>query len=299
MSSDDIFSLRGKVALITGGSRGIGKMIATEYVKRGVRVYITARKAKACDETAAELSLHGECVSIPGNVSTLEGIDRLVAEISKRESALDILVNNAGAAWGHTYETFPESGWDKVMDLNLKSVFFLTQKLTPMLRSAGQKARASGGHASVINIGSIDGIFIGHQGIWSTSPTKEQIDTKNYPYPASKSGLTHLSGILAKRLISDNIHVNVIAPGAFASEMNQVARDKPEAVGSMIPRGRVGKDEEMAGPAVFLASRAGGYCVGSTIVACGGLGTTGVTVANSSLLVAESSRVAAHSKSKI
>ena len=287
MSSDDIFSLRGKVALITGGSRGIGKMIATEYVKRGVRVYITARKAKACDETAAELSLLGECVSIPGNVSTLEGIDRLVAEISKRERALDILVNNAGAAWGHTYETFPESGWDKVMDLNLKSVFFLTQKLTPMLRSAGQKARASGGHASVINIGSIDGMFAAHQYL------------ETYSYAASKAGLRQLSIILAKRLIRDNILVNVIAPGAFASEMNVMAKNKPDQLSQVIPQGRVGKDEEMAGPAVFLASRAGGYCVGSTIVACGGLGTTGVTVANSPLLVAESSRVAVHSKSKI
>jgi NAD(P)-dependent dehydrogenase (short-subunit alcohol dehydrogenase family) len=171
---EDIFCLKGKVALVTGGSRGIGKMIASEYVKRGVKTYISARKAKACDTTAAELSAFGQCISIPADISNLAGIKALAAQMIAREPSLDILVNNAGAAWGMPFDQFSEHGWDKVMDVNLKGVFFLTQALAPLLREAGARSRASGGHASVINIASIDGLDVAH------------IDMETYSYSASK-----------------------------------------------------------------------------------------------------------------
>lgn len=253
MNTTELFSLAGRVALVTGGSRGIGKMIATGFLAAGAkRVYISSRKAEACDATAAELGKLGDCVSIPADVSTVEGAKALAAEIAKREPQLDILVNNAGAAWGAPFDEFPESGWDKVVDLNMKSPFFLTQALAPQLRAAA-KSRP----AKVINIASIDGISVNP---WET-----------YSYAASKAGLIHLTKRMSLRLAQDNIVVSAIAPGPFRSEMNREARDHADEVARRVPAGRVGEDEDMAGAAIFLASRAGDYVVGEVVVVDGGV----------------------------
>jgi NAD(P)-dependent dehydrogenase (short-subunit alcohol dehydrogenase family) len=249
---NDLFSLAGRNALVTGGSRGIGRMIAAAFLSAGARVYISARKAEACDATARELSSLGSCVSLPGDVSTAEGVNALVAAYAKHEPALDILVNNAGAAWGEAFDTFPEKGWDKVVDLNLKAPFFLTQALIAPLRKA-----AAVRPAKVINIASIDGISVNPQ--------------ETYSYAASKAGLIQLTRRMALRLIKDNIVVSAIAPGAFASDMNRDARDHADAVKARIPSGRIGVDDDMAGAAIYLASRAGDYVVGSTLVVDGGV----------------------------
>ncbi len=249
---DQLFSLHGRSALITGGSRGIGRMIARGFLAQGARVYISARKAAACDETARELSAFGTCVSLPADVSTQEGVQSLVRAYAQHEGELDILVNNAGAAWGEAYDSFPESGWDKVVDLNMKAPFFLTQALTPMLRKA-----ASRHVAKVINIASIDGISVNPQ--------------ETYSYAASKAGLIHLTHRMSLRLAPENIAVSAIAPGAFASNMNRDARDHAEALSARIPAGRIGTDEDMAGAAIYLASRAGDYVVGATLVVDGGV----------------------------
>ena len=254
MNIDQLFSLQGRSALITGGSRGIGRMIAEGFLRAGARVYISARKAEACDATAKELSSIGPCpcVSLPADVSTLEGIGKLVAAYQQHEQSLDILVNNAGAAWGAPYAEFPESGWDKVADLNMKTPFFLTQALTPML-----KAAATDHPAKVIHIASIDGISVNP---WET-----------YSYAASKAGLIHLTKRMAMALAPQRIIVSAIAPGPFASEMNKSARDHADEVAQRTPAGRIGTPEDMAGAAIFLASRAGDYVVGSTLVVDGGV----------------------------
>ncbi len=252
MDTTRLFSLQGRSALITGGSRGIGRMIAEGFLAQGARVYISARKAAACDQAAKELSAFGTCVSLPADVSTVEGAQALVEAYAKHEDSLDILVNNAGAAWGAPYDDFPESGWDKVVDLNLKAPFFLTQALTPMLKKA-----ATDHLAKVINIASIDGI--------SVNPLE------TYSYAASKAGLIHLTRRMALRLAQDRIAVTAIAPGAFASDMNKEARDHGDEVKGRIPAGRIGEPEDMAGAAIFLASRAGDYVVGSTLVVDGGV----------------------------
>jgi NAD(P)-dependent dehydrogenase (short-subunit alcohol dehydrogenase family) len=248
----DLFTLKGRSALITGGSRGIGRMIAHGFLSQGARVYISARKASACDQTAAELSKFGTCISLPADVSTVEGAKGLAEAYARHEGELDILVNNAGAAWGEDFDTFPESGWDKVVDLNLKAPFFLTQALTPLLRKASAKHVAK-----VINIASIDGISVNPQ--------------ETYSYAASKAGLIHLTHRMALRLAKDNIAMTAIAPGAFASSMNKDARDHAEEVSARIPAGRIGTDEDMAGAAIYLASRAGDYVVGATLVVDGGV----------------------------
>ena len=249
----DMFDLTGKVAVVTGGSRGIGKMIAAEFVRRGVRTYITARKAEPCLDTAKELSEFGECIAIPCDLSTMEGVDTFSGEIAKREDQLDILVNNAGAAWGAPFDEFPEQGWDKVMDLNVKSLFFLTQKLAPLLRASASAERP----AKVVNIASVDGIH-------NARP-------ETYSYTASKAGVIHLTRRLAKRLAPEHILVNAIAPGAFASDMNVWARDEPEKVSQRIPVGRIGEPADIAGTAVFMCSRAGDYLAGITIPVDGGV----------------------------
>jgi NAD(P)-dependent dehydrogenase (short-subunit alcohol dehydrogenase family) len=228
---NDLFTLKGRTALVTGGSRGIGRMIAAGFLAQGAKVYISSRKAADCDATAKELSAQGECISIPANVATAEGIKALVEAFGARESSLDILVNNAGAAWGETFDTFPESGWDKVVDLNLKTPFFLTQALIAPLRAAAKKQPAK-----VINIASIDGVSVNPQ--------------ETYSYAASKAGLIHLTRRMALRLAQDNIVVSAIAPGAFASEMNRVARDHAEETAKHIPAGRIGRDEDMASEAL-------------------------------------------------
>ena len=247
-----LFSLDGRVALVTGGSRGIGKMIAAGFLRQGAKVYISARKAAACDAAAAELASLGPCVSLPADVSTREGIAALVTAIAAHESRLDILVNNAGAAWGAAFDEFPESGWDKVVDLNLKTPFFLTQALHGLLM-AGASERA----AKVINIASIDGQTVNPQ--------------ETYSYAASKAGLIHLTKRMALRLITDNIVVSGIAPGAFASDMNREARDHSAEVAARVPAGRIGTDDDMAGVAIYLASRAGDYVVGHTVTVDGGV----------------------------
>jgi NAD(P)-dependent dehydrogenase (short-subunit alcohol dehydrogenase family) len=252
----DLFSLHGRTALITGGSRGIGRMIAAGFLASGAKVYISARKAAACHETARALSEEfagGVCVPLPADVSTVAGARALASAYAAHETSLDILVNNAGAAWGESFDTFPENGWDKVVDLNLKTPFFLTQALIGSLRAAASAERP----AKVINIASIDGL--------SVNPLE------TYSYAASKAGLIQLTRRMALRLIADHIAVSAIAPGAFASDMNKDARDHAEAVAARIPSGRIGTAEDMAGAAIFLASRAGDYVVGSTITVDGGV----------------------------
>ena len=251
MDITQLFSLKGRTALITGGSRGIGRMIAEGYLAAGARVYISARKAAACDQTAKELSALGHCVSLPADVSMMEGIRGLVDAYAKHEDSLDILVNNAGAAWGAPYDEFPEAGWDKVTDLNMKTPFFLTQAFTPMLRKAATEHLAK-----VIHVASIDGISVNP---WET-----------YSYAASKAGLIHLTKRMALRLAPERIVVSAIAPGPFASDMNKDARDHGDEVAERVPLGRIGSTEDMAGAAVYLASRAGDYVVGSTLVVDGG-----------------------------
>src|SRR5210317_2116708 len=201
MDTSSLFSLAGRTALITGGSRGIGLMIAKGFIAQGAKVYISSRKAEVCDAVAAELGDH--CVSLPADVSTVEGCRSLAAAYSEKESKLDILVNNAGAAWGADFEAFPEKGWDKVMDLNVKSPFFLTQAFFPLLKASASAAQP----AKVINIASIDGLRLNP---WET-----------YSYQASKAAVINLTKRLAARLVKDGILVTGIAPGAFASEMNK------------------------------------------------------------------------------
>jgi NAD(P)-dependent dehydrogenase (short-subunit alcohol dehydrogenase family) len=251
---NELFSLAGRTALITGGSRGIGKMIARGFIAQGARVYISARKAEACEATAAELSAGGgTCIALPFDVSTVQGAQALAAAYSKREPKLDILVNNAGAAWGAPFDSFPEHGWDKVVDLNLKTPFFLTQALAGALRAAAKPERP----AKVINISSIDGIHLTHN--------------ETYSYVSSKAGLTQLTRLMASTLVKDHVYVSAIAPGAFKSDMNRDARDRADEVAKAIPARRVGDDDDMAGAAIFLASRAGDYVIGSTLVVDGGV----------------------------
>ena len=250
----DLFSLAGRTALITGGSRGIGRMIAAGFIAQGAKVYISSRKAAACDAAAAELSTGGgTCISLPQDVSTVDGCKALAAAYAQHEDKLDILLNNAGAAWGAPFDEFPESGWDKVLDLNLKSPFFLTQALHAKLAAGASQDRP----AKVIMIASIDGIRLNPQ--------------ETYSYHASKAGLIYLTRRMAARLIKDWIIVTAIAPGPFASQMNRDARDHGDEVAKRVPMRRIGRDEDMAGAAIYLASRAGDYVVGETIAVDGGV----------------------------
>ncbi len=251
-----LFGLAGKTAIVTGGSRGIGFMIASGLVANGVRTYITARKAEACDQAAAELSELGTCVSIPGDLSTSEGLASFVETFTGHEDHLDILVNNAGAAWGAPLGEFPEAGVDKVLDINVKAPFLLTQALLPQL-----KARATAEDpARVIMIGSIDGIRV---------PIGD-----NYSYSASKAGVHMLGRHLASHLVGDHITVNSIAPGPFESKMMAYLLDDEDtrrAVEASVPRKRIGTPEDVAGTAIYLASRAGAFTTGVTIPVDGGI----------------------------
>jgi len=262
---NNLFSIEGKTALITGGSRGIGEMIAAGFLSNGAKVYISSRKAEACDATAKRLSEQygGECISLPADLSTLEGIESLASRLNDREKNLDILVNNAGASWGAPIEEFPELGWDKVMDTNVKGVFFLTQKLLPLLRNSASQMEPS----RIINIGSIDGL------------KASRFDT--FSYGASKAAVHHLTRFLATHLTKEHIIANAIAPGAYPTWMlstgvgfgGAVAEDDGadwEAVGKTIPDGRVGTPEDIAGLAIFLSSRAGAHIVGQVIASDGG-----------------------------
>ena len=247
-----LFSLEGRVALVTGGSRGIGRMIAQGMIAAGATVYITARREDECRETAQALG--PRCHAIAADISTTAGIHSLMSAFQAAgNDRLDILVNNAGAAWTAPFDSFPETGWDKVVDLNVKSPFFLTQRCHALLCAAARP-----GHpAKVINVTSVDGLQLNN---WET-----------YSYHASKAGLLHLTRRLAARLITDNIVMNAIAPGAFPSRMNRAAADRADDYGSTIPAGRVGEPEDMAAAAIYLASRAGDYVVGSALIVDGGI----------------------------
>lgn len=252
-----LFSLEGRNALVTGGSRGIGKMFVEGLLSAGcTRVYISARKVEQMEATVDEFWREfgkDTVVGIPADLSKMDGIEALVGELSKREDRLGILINNAGAAWGADYLDFPESGWDRTMELNVKTVFFLTQKLHPLLLAAASEERP----AKVINISSVDGQRINP---WET-----------YPYQASKAAVIQLTRRMAARLIKDNIVMTSIAPGAFASEMNRAAKNAPDASAAGIPSKRIGTAEDMAAGAIYLASRAGDYVVGETLTIDGGI----------------------------
>ena len=258
----DIFSVAGKTVVVTGGSRGIGEMIAAGFLASGAKVYISSRKADVCDATAKRLmeEFGGECVSIPADLSGVPGAEALVAGISANEKKVDVLINNAGATWGDPLDEFPEAGWDKVMDTNVKGVFFLTQKMLPLLRSSASADEP----ARVVNIGSIDGI---------KTPAFD-----NFSYGASKAALHHLPRQLAAHLIKENIICNAIAPGPFPTWMlsagvgfgGETEGVDWDSVGQNNPSKRVGGMEDIAGLAIFLSSRAGAYTVGETITCDGG-----------------------------
>ncbi|MDF3319971.1 SDR family oxidoreductase [Rhodococcus sp. C3V] len=237
---------------MTGGSRGIGKMIARGFLAQGAKVYITGRNVETCDAAAEELSAYGQCVSLPGDVSSPNDVDRIVATIESSETSLEILVNNAGLAWFASIDEFPEIGWDEVMSVNVKAPFFLTQRLLPLLTPKPDLPVSK-----VINIASIDGLAL-YQG-------------ETYSYHASKAALVHLTKRLSVDLATRGIGVTAIAPGAFPSDMHTAARDDSAKIAAVIPAGRVGGADDIAAAAIYLASRAGDYVVGTTLVVDGGL----------------------------
>ena len=252
----DLFSIEGKTALVTGGSRGIGLMIARGYVEAGAKVYISSRKADVCEEVAAELSQLGECIPMPADLSTEAECIRLAGEIAEREDHLDILVNNAGANWGAPLAEFPDSAWDRVLDLNVKGVFHLTKHLVPLLKAGGSAESPS----RVINIGSIDGI--------------QRPALETYSYSASKAAVHHMSAVLAKHLAPE-ITVNAIAPGPFESKMMAATLDAfGDAIAASAPMKRIGQPSDMAGTAIFLASPAASYITGVVLPVDGGIATT-------------------------
>jgi NAD(P)-dependent dehydrogenase (short-subunit alcohol dehydrogenase family) len=257
-SSGELFSVAGKVAVVTGGSRGIGAMIAGGLVRAGCRVYITARKAEACDAKAAELSAHGECVSVPLNLAAPGGVEALAAALREREDRLHILVNNAGATWGAPLEDYPLDAFDKLWNINVKALFQLTVRCLPLLRAAASAEDP----ARVINIGSIDGLGV---------PSME-----SYAYSTTKAGVHMLTRHLASKLAAESITVNAIAPGPFDSKMMAFALDDPQlraAISARVPLGRVGDPDDMAGAVIYLASRAGRYLTGAVMPVDGGLST--------------------------
>jgi NAD(P)-dependent dehydrogenase (short-subunit alcohol dehydrogenase family) len=254
----DLFDLGGKTAVVTGGTRGIGLMIARGLLEAGAgRVYISSRKAAGLSEAEAELSKYGQVTAIQADLSTEAECLRLAGEVGARESALHVLVNNAGATWGAALEEFPAAAWDKVVDLNLKSPFFLTRAFLPLLESAGSHEDP----ARVINIGSIDGLHV------PSLPT--------YSYSASKAGLHHLTRVLARELGPRHITVNAVAPGPFESKMMAYTLENfGDAIAEAAPLRRIGRPDDMAGVAVYLSSRAGAYVTGAVIPVDGGIATT-------------------------
>ncbi|HEX2074931.1 MAG TPA: SDR family oxidoreductase [Geodermatophilus sp.] len=253
----DLFDLTGKVAVVTGGTRGIGLMMARGLLQAGARVYISSRKPEAGEQARAELSAHGKVVSVPADLSREEECLRLAAEVGQREDQLHILVNNAGATWGAPLEEFPASAWDKVLDLNLKSPFFLTRAFLPLLEEAG----TDDDPARVINVGSIDGLHV---------PPMH-----TYSYSASKAGLHHLTRVLAKELGPRRITVNAVAPGPFESKMMAATLAQfGDEIAARSPLRRIGRADDMAGVVVYLSSRAGAYVTGAVIPVDGGIATT-------------------------
>ncbi|GAC1581406.1 MAG: SDR family oxidoreductase [Candidatus Dormibacteria bacterium] len=254
----ELFSVAGQVALVTGGSRGVGLMIARGLVDAGVRVYITARKQEACDAAAAELSQRGECFSIPADLATRAGAERLHSGLAAREERLHILVNNAGAAWGAPIDEYSEEGFDKVMDTNVKGVFFTTQLMLPLLRAAATAEDP----ARVINIGSVDGLSV---------PRME-----SFAYSSSKAAVHMLTRHLGRRLVGEHINVNAIAPGFFPSKMTAFMFADPKTEAALlerIPMHRAGAETDIAGTVIYLSSKAGAYVTGAVIPVGGGLAT--------------------------
>lgn len=253
----ELFDLSGKTAVVTGGTRGIGLMIARGLLVAGARVYVSSRKADACAAAEQELGQYGTVTAIPADLSTEPECLRLAQEIGNREQALNVLVNNAGANWGAPLAEFPAAAWDKVVDVNLKAPFFLTRAFLPLLEAAGTRDDP----ARVINIGSIDGLHV------PSLPT--------YSYSASKAGLHHLTRVLARDLGPRQITVNAVAPGPFESKMMAATLQAfGDAIAESAPLRRIGRPDDMAGVAVYLASRAGAYVTGAVIPVDGGLGTT-------------------------
>lgn len=254
---NDLFSIQGKTALVTGGGSGIGWMIAEGFARAGAKVYIASRKKAELDARIAELGDGGDCTALVADLSSEAGCNALGDELEGLESSLDILVNNAGANWGAPYEEFPESAWDRVLDVNVKGVFQLTRRLTPML----EKAASGEDPARVINIGSIDGIGV---------PSLE-----TYSYSASKAAVHHMTCVLAKKLAKKKITVNAVAPGPFQSRMMKATLESVgDAIADMVPLRRIGSPEDMAGVAMFLASRAGAYLTATVIPVDGGISGT-------------------------
>jgi NAD(P)-dependent dehydrogenase (short-subunit alcohol dehydrogenase family) len=252
----DLFSVRGKTVLVTGGSRGIGYMVARGLVEAGADVIVSSRKAGPLEEAAASLAELGSCIAVPADLSTPEGVDQLAATVRDRFTALHLLVNNAGATWGAPIQDFPAAGWDKILDTNVKGIFRLTTALLGELRKAATPADP----ARVVNVGSIDGLRV---------PALE-----NYSYSASKAAVHMLTRHLAKRLAGEAITVNAIAPGPFESKMMAFALDDPDtraAIERSVPLGRIGAPEDVAGTVIFLASRAGAYLTGTVIPVDGGI----------------------------
>jgi NAD(P)-dependent dehydrogenase (short-subunit alcohol dehydrogenase family) len=254
----DLFDVSGKVVLVTGGSRGIGRSIAEGFVRAGARVYVCGRKAEACEQTARELSELGECHGIPADLGTVEGCRAFAEILARRESGLDVLISNAGALWAESLAAYPESGWDKVFDLNVKGAFFLVQALLPLLESAATKDDP----ARIITIGSIDAFHV---------PAHE-----TYAYTASKAAVHQLSRHLAKALAPSSVTSNVIAPGMFPSKMMQgtIEARGEDAVLERVPLKRFVNPSDMAGAAIFLASPAGAYVTGAVLPVDGGTATT-------------------------
>ena len=253
-----LFGLDGKLAVVTGGSRGIGFMIADGLIDMGCRVIISARKADQVNAAAGRLSEKGECTALVADLSTPEGCDELASAISEREDLLHILVNNAGASWGADLDEFPLAGWDKVMNTNVRGPFLLTQRLLPLLRNAATEDDP----ARVINIASVDGLRV------------PRLET--YSYSASKAGIIMLGRHLGKRLAPEHITVNAIAPGPFDSKMMSFVLDDPDGraeIAAGVPLGRIGAPDDMAGAAIYLASRAGSYLTGAVLPVGGGMAT--------------------------
>ena len=258
MPADELFSVNGKAVVVTGGSRGIGYMIAHGFAAAGARVYISARKAEACDEAAKAISAVGACVSVPADLSTAAGVERLVTAVTDAEPALHVLVNNAGATWGAPLEDYPDDAFDKVFGINVKAIFNLTTRLLPALR----RAATAEDPARVLNIGSVDGIRVS--------------GTENYAYGPSKAAVHMLTRHLAHRLAGEHVTVNAIAPGPFESKMMAFALDDPAVragIERSVPLGRIGRPDDVAGTAIFLSSRAGAYLTGAVIPVDGGIST--------------------------